>query len=52
MAGRLTKEETISNVYYNINEGFASIQATYKKKQKKRTPKWPYKKLEILTKTA
>ena len=35
MARRLTKEETISNVYYNINEGFGSIQDTYKKAKEK-----------------
>ena len=35
MAGRLTKEETISNVYYNLEEGFGSIQETYKKAKAK-----------------
>ena len=35
MARRLTKEETISNVYYDINEGFRSIQETYKKSKEK-----------------
>ena len=31
MAGRLTKEQIISNVFYDVEEGFGSIQATLKK---------------------
>ena len=31
MARRLTKEQIISNVYYDVEEGFGSIQATLKK---------------------
>ena len=31
MVGRLTKEDIISNVYYDVDEGFGSIQETYKK---------------------
>ena len=31
MAGRLTKEQVISNIYYDVEEGFGSIQATLKK---------------------
>ena len=35
MAGRLTKENTVSNVYYNLEEGFGSIQETYRKAKAK-----------------
>ena len=31
MARRLTKDQIISNVYYDIEGGFGSIQETYKK---------------------
>ena len=31
MARRLTKEQVISNVYYDLEDGFGSIQETYKK---------------------
>ena len=31
MARRLTKDEIISNVYYNLDTGYGSIQATHKK---------------------
>ena len=31
MARRLTKEQIISNVYYDVEDGFGSIQATLKK---------------------
>ena len=31
MAGRLTKEQIISNVYYDVEEGFGSNQATLRK---------------------
>ena len=31
MAGRLTKEQVISNIYYDVEDGFGSIQATLKK---------------------
>ena len=31
MVGRLTKEQVISNIYYDVEEGFGSIQATLKK---------------------
>ena len=31
MAIRLTKDEIISNVYYNLDSGYGSIQATHKK---------------------
>ena len=36
MARQLTNEQIISNVYYDINEGFGSIQETYKKSKQKR----------------
>ena len=31
MAARLSKEQIISNQYYDVEEGFGSIQATLKK---------------------
>ena len=35
MAKRLTKNDIISNVYYDVNEGFGSVQETLKKAKEK-----------------
>ena len=33
MARRLTKEQFISNTYYDVESGFGSIQETFKKER-------------------
>ena len=45
MAGRLTKEHVMSNLNYDVEEGFGSIQAT-RKKARQQNPTIPKEDVE------